>query len=104
MGERLNMGRFGEELGDALEELARLAWDAVPGCDGASVSVLHEHSVSTVAATQRRIRDIDQAQYRQGDGPCVAAMRDHQAVSVEDYRSERRWPEGGGRSQRSGHP
>jgi GAF domain-containing protein len=92
MGERVNIGRFSDELSEALEELARLAWDAVPGCDGASVSVLHEHSVSTVAATQRRITDIDQAQYRHGDGPCVAAMRDHQAVSVEDYRSERRWP------------
>jgi serine phosphatase RsbU (regulator of sigma subunit) len=92
MGERGNIGRFSDELSDALGELARLAWDAVPGCDGASVSVLHEHSVSTLAATQRRITDIDKAQYRHGDGPCVAAMRDHQAVSVEDYRSERRWP------------
>jgi serine phosphatase RsbU (regulator of sigma subunit) len=92
MSERVHMGRFSDELSEALEELARLTWDAVPGCDGASVSVLHEHSVSTLAATQRRITDIDQAQYRHGDGPCVAAMRDHQAVSVEDYRSERRWP------------
>src|SRR3954471_22464288 len=92
MGERLNMGRFSDELHDALEELARLAWDAVPGCDGASVSVVQEHSVSTLAATQRRITDIDKAQYRHGDGPCVAAIRDNKAVSVEDYRSERRWP------------
>src|SRR3954451_18656153 len=92
MGERLNMGRFSDELHDALEELARLAWDAVPGCDGASVSVVQEHSVSTLAATQRRITDIDKAQYRHGDGPCVAAIRDNKTVSVEDYRSERRWP------------
>src|SRR4051795_13114171 len=92
MSERVNIGHFSQELSEALEELARLAWDAVPGCDGASVSVLDEHSVSTVAETQRRITDIDQAQYRHGDGPCVAAMRDHEAVSVEDYRTERRWP------------
>src|SRR3954454_332974 len=92
MGERLNMGRFSDELRDALEELARVAWDAVPGCDGASVGVVQEHSVSTLAAAQRRITDIDKAQYRHGDGPCVAAIRDNKAVSVEDYRSERRWP------------
>jgi|tagenome__1003787_1003787.scaffolds.fasta_scaffold20883506_2 serine phosphatase RsbU (regulator of sigma subunit) len=92
MGKRTNIGQFSRELREALEDLTRLAQDAVPGCDGASISVLHEHSVSTLAATQRRITDIDKAQYQRGDGPCVAAIRENRAVTVEDYHTERRWP------------
>jgi len=41
MGKRTNIGQFSQELTHALEDLARLARDAVPGCDGASISVLH---------------------------------------------------------------
>jgi serine phosphatase RsbU (regulator of sigma subunit) len=93
MAPEANLAQVTHELTRALEELARLAWDAVPGCDGASFSVLHGDSVSTLVATQPRITNIDKAQYRRGDGPCVSAIRDRRAVSVEDYHSEPRWPE-----------
>jgi serine phosphatase RsbU (regulator of sigma subunit) len=93
MAPQANLGQVTHELTRALDELARLAWDAVPGCDGASFSVLHGDSVSTLVATQQRIANIDQAQYRRGDGPCVDAIRSRQAVDVENYHSEPRWPE-----------
>jgi hypothetical protein len=54
---------------------------------------LHGDSVSTLVATQPRITNMDEAQYRRGDGPCVSGIRDRRAVSVEDYHSEPRWPE-----------
>ena len=92
MTSQVDLGQVSEELSHALEELARLAWDSVPGCDGASISVLHRSSVSTSAATQPRIVAIDNAQYQRGHGPCLTAIRSHQAVAVGDYRSDRRWP------------
>jgi serine phosphatase RsbU (regulator of sigma subunit) len=92
MTSQVHLGQVSDELSQALEDLARLAWDGVPGCDGASISVLHRGSVSTSAATQPRIVDIDQAQYEHGDGPCLTAIRNHEAVAVDDYRSEPRWP------------
>jgi serine phosphatase RsbU (regulator of sigma subunit) len=81
------------ELRRALADVARLAWDGVPGCDGASVSLIHDGRPSTVAATHDRIRAMDAAQYDRGHGPCVSAMADQEPVTVEDYEGEgRRWP------------
>lgn len=91
MSDHLTGGQTGAELVRALDDLARLAWDGVPGCDGASVSLVGDGSVITVAATQPRIKKIDEAQYRRGDGPCVTAMREGQPVTVDDYRSDQRW-------------
>ncbi len=92
MAYSVDFGQVSHELTQALEELARLAWTGVAGCDGASISVLHVDSVSTLAATETRISDIDHAQYQNGDGPCVTAMRDRHPIVVEDYRGEERWP------------
>src|SRR5919112_2478604 len=92
MADAVNLDQVSHELTQALEELARLAWTGVAGCDGASISVLQRGSVSTLVATQTRISDIDQAQYRNRDGPCVAAMRVRQPVAVVDYRRDDRWP------------
>jgi serine phosphatase RsbU (regulator of sigma subunit) len=81
------------ELRRALQDVARLAWNDVPGCDGASVSLLHDGTASTLSATQDRIRALDAAQYERGAGPCVSAMQDQTPVTVEDYGSETRWPD-----------
>jgi hypothetical protein len=67
------------ELRRALADVARLAWDGVQGCDGASVSLLHDGRPSTVSATHDRIRAMDAAQYERGHGPCVSAMADQEA-------------------------
>jgi serine phosphatase RsbU (regulator of sigma subunit) len=92
MASHADVEKVSRDLDQALEELVGLAWEGVAGCDGASISVLHEGTVSTLTATQPRVRDIDQAQYRTGDGPCVSAIRDHRPVVVKNYRSETRWP------------
>src|SRR5215217_2107519 len=85
--------RTSAELRRALEDAARLAWRDVPGCDGASVSLLHDGKASTVSATQDRIRELDRAQYERGHGPCVSAMTGRDAVTVDDYADDGRWPD-----------
>jgi serine phosphatase RsbU (regulator of sigma subunit) len=85
--------RIRDELVQGLHDLACLAREDVPGCTGASISLVAEDSVATVAATEQRITSLDEAQYRSGDGPCVAGMRDQHEVTVRDYRHEQRWPE-----------
>jgi serine phosphatase RsbU (regulator of sigma subunit) len=93
ISEPINFPQISEGLTQALQELAQLAWDGVPGCDGASVSLLQADAVSTLAATQQRITDIDEAQYRRDDGPCVSAIREVHSVTVDDYHGDTRWPE-----------
>jgi serine phosphatase RsbU (regulator of sigma subunit) len=82
-----------EELGRALDDLARLARDGIPGCGDASVTVLHDGDARTSAATHPRAVRIDERQYESGAGPCLAAMEEREAVDVPDYSSEARWPE-----------
>ena len=92
MSDQGALSRASDGVSQALEELAGLAWEGVPGCDGASVSFVDANRFSTLAATAPRITEIDNVQYREGDGPCVSAIRDGQWVSVQDYRSDARWP------------
>jgi len=49
--------------------------------------------VVTLAATREDVNHLDQTQYRNGDGPCVTAIRESQAITVTDYRDDDRWPE-----------
>ena len=80
------------ELARAFDDVARLAWHGVAGCDGASVSLLHDGTPTTLAASHARIGAFDRAQYGQGRGPSVDAMRRHEPVTVEDFRTDPRWP------------
>lgn len=88
----MNYGEVSFELTRSLGVLVRLARDGVAGCDGASFSVVHGDSLSTLVATDFRVRSIDLAQYDAGDGPCVSAIHQGQVVVVEDYRDDLRWP------------
>ena len=81
------------EIDGVLRDLARLVALGVPGCDGASVSLLADGEASTLAASNEHIRTLDEAQYSREVGPCVTAMRDGTAVTVQDYTTETRWPE-----------
>ncbi len=81
-----------EELARALDELARLARDGIPGCASASVTVLHDGDARTMSSTDGRALALDEAQYDDGTGPCLTAMRDRDAVSMPDYAADGRWP------------
>ena len=81
-----------EELEQALEGLARISRDGIPGCADASVTVLHDGEARTMSATDLRAVAVDEQQYRGGTGPCLSAMREQERVSVPDFDHESRWP------------
>jgi len=92
MGDVPGVDPLDGELARAFDDVARLAWHGVAGCDGASVSLLHDGTPTTLAASHARIGAFDRAQYGQGRGPSVDAMRRHEPVTVEDFRTDPRWP------------
>lgn len=102
MGDHPNTEQTRRELVQAVDDLARLALAGVPGCDGASVSLVGHGEVTILAATEQRVEDIDRAQYRDGDGPCVAAMRKRGSVTVADYRTDMRWPRVAAEAEKAG--
>jgi len=81
-----------KELERALESLARISRDGIPGCADASVTVLHDGQARTMSATDVRAVAVDEQQYADGTGPCLTAMRERERVSVPDFDHEFRWP------------
>lgn len=82
-------------------EVASLAARSLPGCDAASITVVREGTPSTAGCSDEVARDVDEAQYEAGEGPCLAAIERAALVRVDVMVDELRWPhftaEAGGR-------
>jgi GAF domain-containing protein len=61
-------------------------------CDYVGISVVERDRISTPVATNERLRELDEAQYELGEGPCRAAIREHASVVVHDLADDPRWP------------
>jgi GAF domain-containing protein len=81
-----------EELGPVLQRSVDQVASGVPGADMVSVSVLRGDTGETVAASDRRVWNIDGDQYAAGDGPCLEAARTSEAVRTGIAEAEQRWP------------
>ncbi|MEP6463442.1 MAG: GAF and ANTAR domain-containing protein [Frankiaceae bacterium] len=58
-----------------LGKIAQLARRELPGCDAASITYLGDGGFTTLAADPELVRAVDEAQYAEGDGPCLRAVR-----------------------------
>ena len=57
----------------------------------ASVTVLRQGQPATAVATDPVAVELDEAQYRRGEGPCIEAVTSDRPVQVLDARAETRW-------------
>ncbi|MGZ6812065.1 MAG: GAF and ANTAR domain-containing protein, partial [Blastococcus sp.] len=77
-----------------LDAIVHAAVVTIPGAEHASLSAVRERRrVVTLAATGELPRAVDQAQYATGQGPCLDALYDRQAVRLPGFLDETRWPE-----------
>jgi anti-anti-sigma factor len=76
----------------ALRLVVALARATVEGADGVSVSLQRHGRLTTVAATDQTILDMDANQYATGEGPCVDASVEGRWFHVESLERETRWP------------
>jgi GAF domain-containing protein len=81
-----------EDLDPVLQRSVDQVASGVPGADMVSVSVLRGDAGETVAASDRRVWNIDQDQYAAGYGPCLEAARTSEAVRTGIAEAEQRWP------------
>jgi hypothetical protein len=75
-----------------LAVLADWALQWVPGAAHASFTVIRDGAPTTPASTGAIPAALDHVQYTDGAGPCLDAIRNGQAVVVQDTRGETRWP------------
>ena len=81
-----------DEVGSALQQVVEIARRTVPDCDAAGVTLLQGSRPITAAYTDERTLEVDSAQYKQGDGPCLEAATTGTIQRVVVEEAEARWP------------
>jgi len=75
-----------------LQRVAELAKTVVPGASEVSVTLIANERPSTVACTGQLAMDLDETQYEEGFGPCLAAASKGEVMHIDDMATETRWP------------
>jgi len=101
----LVVGTLGLE--DLLARVATFASRAIPGADGAGVTLLDVsqdgHRVEALAASHPFVSQIDEIQYvTLREGPCITAASERRTVRSGSLGGERMWPRFGPRVGRLG--
>jgi GAF domain-containing protein len=89
-------------LEDSLRRVAEYAVRAIPGAEGAGLTLLEEHRSDTIVSTADFVARVDDIQYSLGQGPCISAARDRQTVMSGSLGGDQRWPQFGSRVARLG--
>jgi GAF domain-containing protein len=97
---RLATNRLGLE--ELLTRVATYAVKAIPGADGAGLTLLEDDRSNTIVATATFVSEVDDIQYGLGQGPCITAARDGETVISGSLGSDPRWRRFGGAVARLG--
>jgi transcriptional regulator with GAF, ATPase, and Fis domain len=82
-----------ESLDSTLGTVAHLTCQTISACDASSISLLGGNGkVVTTAVTNELAAQMDELQYRCGEGPCLEAIRTGQLVRVADLGADKRFP------------
>ena len=97
---RLSSGRL--DLTDLLVQVATFAVRAIPGADGAGLTMMERDRADTIVASAPFVREIDAIQYGIGEGPCISAAIEGATMRSGSLGGEPRWPRFGPRAGRLG--
>jgi len=94
-------------LDELLARVATYATNAIPGADGAGVTLLNvdgtDHRVDALAASHPFVTEIDEIQYvTVKEGPCITAALEGRTVRSGSLGGEKMWPRFGPRVGRLG--
>jgi transcriptional regulator with GAF, ATPase, and Fis domain len=94
-------------LAELLAEVSTFAVRAIPGADGAGVTLLRvdqvDNKVEALAASAEFVSEIDQIQYvTLKEGPCITAALERRTVRSGSLGGEKMWPRFGPRVGRLG--
>jgi GAF domain-containing protein len=81
-----------------LGEVAGFAVQAIPGADGAGVTMFETGRADTVVASAPFVHEVDTIQYRLGEGPCISAASTGCTQGSGALGEEESWPTFGQRA------
>jgi GAF domain-containing protein len=102
-----NIVAGGRGVVDVLRDVAEFAVQAIPGVDGAGVTMAEPSAeipdIQAWAVTTDFVRKIDAVQYHElHEGPCITCMQSRRPAVSGSLGSDDRWPRFGGRVARMG--
>jgi GAF domain-containing protein len=83
----------GRDLTDVLNDITKVARQAVPAPEAASITLIRGDRAFTAAYDGQMALDADELQYERGYGPCMDAAYAGELFLIDDMRSEERWPD-----------
>jgi GAF domain-containing protein len=89
-------------LEQILTQVAEFAVRAIPGADGAGLTLLENNRGDTIVATAPFVREVDAIQYSIREGPCISAAAEGRTMRSGSLGGEPRWPRFGPRVSRLG--
>jgi GAF domain-containing protein len=90
------------ELPEVLTRVAEFAVKAIPGADGAGLTLLEGPQPTTIVASAAFVTEVDAIQYGLDEGPCITAAREGRTVRSGELASDQQWPRFGPRVARLG--
>jgi GAF domain-containing protein len=87
---RLATGRM--QLTDMLTRVAEFAVSAIPGADGAGLTLMETERADTVVASAPFVAEVDAIQYGIQEGPCITAAATGRTVRSGALSTDRQWP------------
>jgi len=82
-------------LKDMLTQVATFAVRAIPGADGAGLTLLEVNRADLIVKSEPFVRAIDDIQYTIGEGPCISAAATGETKRSGSLRDDPRWPQFG---------
>jgi GAF domain-containing protein len=87
---RLAMG--GLDLKEVLTRVAEFAVAAIPGADGAGLTLLEHGHADTIVASDPFVAEVDAIQYAIAEGPCITAASEARTVRSGSLSNDTQWP------------
>ncbi len=91
-----------DRIEDLLVQVAGYAVQAIPGADGAGLTLSEMGRPDIIVKTADFVREIDDIQYSLGQGPCISAAATGTAMRSGSLSGDPRWPRFGPRAGRLG--
>lgn len=92
----------GLDLAEMLTQVAILAVRAIPGADGAGLTLLESDRIDLIVKSEPFVRAIDNIQYGIGEGPCISAAASGETKRSGQLEVDPRWPQFGPRASALG--
>jgi putative methionine-R-sulfoxide reductase with GAF domain len=85
------------ELRDVLTRVAEFAVLAIPGADGAGLTLIEAGHTDTIVASAPFVTQVDAIQYGIGEGPCITAATEARTMRSGSLDTDPLWPRFGPR-------